>query len=83
MTITLTLTHDPERWSAVCQATIPERWIGTTPQVSFGGNTVLQGEEYPIIGNTRQEVIDRVIEQLKARGVRGKLRVRNTSQQYG
>lgn len=77
MTITLTLSHEEERYSAVCQATIPERWIGTTPQVSFGGNSVLQGEEYPIIGNTRQEVIDRVISELKSRGVHGKLQVCN------
>lgn len=77
MTITLNLMHEAERWSQVCQATIPERWIGTTPKVSFGGNTILQGEEYPIIGNTRQEVIDRVIYELKARGIHGKLQVRN------
>ena len=77
MTITLTLTHEAERWSQVCQATIPERWVGTTPKITFGGNTVLNGEEYPIIGNTRQEVIDRVISELKARGVHGKLQVRN------
>lgn len=77
MTITLTLTHEEERYSAVCGCTIPESWRGTTPLISFGGNTVLQGEEYPIIGNTRQEVINRVIEELKARGVHGKLQVRN------
>ena len=77
MTITLTLTHDAERWSQVCQCTIPERWVGTTSKITFGGNTVLNGEEYPIIGNTSQEVIDRVISELKSRGVHGTLQVRN------
>ena len=77
MTITLTLTHEAERWSQVCQATSPERWVGTTPKITFGGNTVLNGEEYPIIGNTRQEVIERVVSELKSRGVHGTLKVRN------
>ena len=78
MNITLTLTHEAERWSQVCQATIPERWIGTTPKITFDGNTVLSGEEYPIIGNTRQEVINRVISELKSRGIRGNLRIKSS-----
>jgi hypothetical protein len=77
MTITLTLTHEEERYSAVCKATIPARWIGTTPKITFGGNTVLNGEEYPIIGNTRQEVIERVVSELKSRGMHGTLKVIN------
>lgn len=76
MIITLDITSEPERWSQVCQATIPERWVGKTPKIIFGGNTVLSGEEFPIIGNTRQEVIDRVVAELKAAGVRGTLKVR-------
>jgi hypothetical protein len=76
MTITLTLTYEKERYSAVCRATIPARWVGTTPKITFGGNTILNGEEYPVIGNTRQEVIDRVISELKERGVGGTLKVR-------
>lgn len=75
MTITLTLTHDPERWSNVCQATIPEGWSGYTSALKFGGNTELAGEEIRIAGFTKQEVIDRVIEQLKARGLHGRLKV--------
>lgn len=78
MIITLTLTHEQERWSEVCGCTIPERWIGTTPRITFGGNTVLNGEEYPIIGSTRQEVIDRVISELKSRGMSGRLQIRSS-----
>ena len=75
MKIALTLTHEPERWSQVCQSTIPEGWTGLTPAISFGGNTVLSGEEYPIHGLTRQEVIDRVLTELKARNIHGTLHI--------
>jgi len=62
--ITLTLTHE-----AKC-------WVGTTPEITFTGNTVLNGVLYPIIGNTRQEVIERIISELESRGrVHGILKV--------
>ena len=56
MNITLIISHESERWNPVCQATIPERWVGTTPTISFGGNTVLKGEEYPIRLESFQQV---------------------------
>jgi len=47
-----------------------KRWVGTTPEITFNG--VL----YPIIGNTRQEVIERIISELESRGrVHGILKV--------
>jgi hypothetical protein len=74
MNVTLTLTQEKSRWSSTCQATIPGGWRGTTPALTFRINGK-NGDEYPFYGNTRQEVIERVISELKNGGKSGTLRV--------
>jgi len=67
--------HEAERWSQVCQATIPESWIGYCDKVRYTGNTALAGEHIRFMGNTKQEVIDQVLAELKSQGLHGKLQV--------
>ena len=76
MTINLYLTHEDDRWSQTCQATIPGGWRGSTPAITFTVNGK-RGDEYPLYGNTRQEVIDQVIAELKSRNLTGTLKVIN------
>lgn len=75
MTFSLSLTHDPERWSDICQTSVPEGWIGYCSGITFGESTPFSGEQIQIQGFSRQEVIDRVIEELKSRGLTGNLKV--------
>lgn len=75
MKVILHVNRCPERWSQVCQATIPEHFEGYTSALTLGGNTVLSGSEIRFDGQTRQEVIDQVIEELHNRNLHGSLKV--------
>ena len=74
MTITLNLTHEDDRWSQVCQATIPGGWRGRTNKLAVSVNGSPAWEQV-YFGNTKQEVIDQVLADLKSRGVHGTLKV--------
>jgi len=73
--VSLHITFSPERWSQVCQATIPAHYEGFSPSICYGGNTALAGEQIRFDGNSRQDVINSVIAELHSRNLHGSLKV--------